>query len=214
MKKQLTILFLLIAGASFAGKGLVVTQTYNSAKDGQHISVTWYVTQTQCKLKMQFSDKDVNTTSYFIPNAQNNQLVTYSDGAATAQKVYYSIPVGGIKANVETPTIERTSQTKELGGVLCEKIIAKTANATTEMWVTKDFKGDYYQFASFFKNSYELKALSAGAVKGFPLASVTKDNTGKVLNSYELVSVSSTEIADTEFTAPADYNNAAEVKAK
>ena len=214
MKKQLTFLFLLIAGASFAGKGLVVTQTYTGAKDGQQVSVTWYVTQAQCKLKMQFSDKDVNTISYFIPNTQSNQLVTYSEAAAATQKVYYSIPVGNIKAAVEMPSIERTSQTKELGGLLCEKIIAKTANTTTEMWVTKDFKGDYYQFASFFKSSYELKALSAGAVKGFPLASVTKDNTGKVVASYELVSVSSTEIADTEFTAPADYKNAAEVKVK
>ena len=217
MKNLITFLFLLITATTFAANGLVVVQTYSTSVEGQQVSVTWYVTEAQCKLKMQFSDKDVNTTSYFIPAAKSSQLLTYSDGATPAglSKVYYRIPVTDIKGAVDGSLAERTGETKSIGGMNCEKVIAKSANSITEMWVTKDFKGDYYRFASFFKNSYELKALSESSIKGFPLSSITKDNSGKVISSYELVSVSSTEIADTEFKVPAEYKSADEVsKAK
>lgn len=208
MKKSITFLFLLVSGLIFAGKGLIVTQKYNSGKDGQQITVTWYITETQCKLKMQFSDKDVNTTTYFIPDMKNNQLLSYSDAAAAgAQKTYYGIPVQNIKAEIEPLRVERTGEAKTISGINCEKIIARSGSTITEMWVTKDFNADYYRFASFFRSSYELKALSGGSMKGFPLSSVTKDNTGKVINSYELVSVSSVEIADSEFVVPAEYKS-------
>ena len=178
MKNSITFLFFLIATATFAANGIVVTQTYSTSVEGQHISVTWYVTDAQCKLKMQFSDKDVNTTSYFIPEANSRQLLTYSDGATPAglSKIYYRIPATDIKGTVDGSLAERTGETKNIGGMNCEKVIAKSANSVTEMWVTKDFKGDYYHFASFFKNSYELKALSESSIKGFPLSSITKDN--------------------------------------
>lgn len=217
MKNYFFLLLLLGTSVVFAGKGLVVTQKYSTTVEGQNVTVTWYVTETQCKLKMLFSDKDVNTTNYFIPDVMSSKLLTYSDGAvpAGASKIYYSFPVAEIKGTLEASTIEHTGEIKQIGGMNCEKILAKTGNNFTEMWVTKDFKTDYYRFASFFKNSYELKALSEGRIKGFPLSSVTKDNSGKVINAFQLLSVSSTEISDTEFNVPAEYKSADEVgKAK
>ena len=50
--------------------------------------------------------------------------------------------------------------------------------------------------------------MSEGKISGFPLSSFTKDESGKVINSYELISVSSTEILDEEFTVPAEYKSA------
>jgi hypothetical protein len=217
MKKTYSIIFLsLVTAIAFAGKGLVVTQKYNTGKDGQSVTVTWYVTETQCKLKMLYSDKDINTVNYFIPDVSSSKLLSYTEGATPAgvPKTYYSIPVSGIKSALEASVVERTGETKMINGMNCEKIISKTATTTTEMWVTKDFKADYYRFASFFKNSNELKALNESSIKGFPLVSVTKDKSGKVLNAYELVSVSATEIADSEFTVPSDYKSAEEVSKK
>lgn len=217
MKKTYSILLLsLITAIAFAGKGIVVTQKYNTGKEGQNVTVTWYVTETQCKLKMLYSDKDINTVNYFIPDMTNGKLLSYTEGATPAgvPKTYYSIPVSGIKSAVEAPVVERTGETKTINGINCEKVIAKTATTVTEMWVTKDFKAEYYRFAAFFKNSNELKALSANSIKGFPIVSTTKDNSGKVVNAYELVSVSTTEIADSEFTVPSDYKSAEEVSKK
>ena len=214
MKKHFLLFVLIVANAIvFAGKGLVVTQKYSTSTEGQNVSVTWYVTETQCKLSMHFSDKDVNTVSYFIPDVKSGKMLAYTDGPTPSgvSKVYYSVPVASIKGDVNTSVTERTGETKMIGGMNCERIVAKSPNWVTEMWVTKDFKGDYYRFASFFKNSYELKVLSEGSIKGFPLASVTKDNGGKVINSYELVSVSSSEISDTEFHVPSEYKSADEV---
>ncbi len=218
MKKQLILFVLLVTGGFvFAAKGLVVTQKYITGTDGQHITVTWYVTETQCKLKMLFSDKDVNSVTYFIPDAEGSKLLTYSDGPVPAGsvKTYFSIPVKDIKTDTENKVnVQRSGELKTLSGMNCEKMVVNSGNTVTEMWVTKDFTADYYRFASFFRSSYELKGLSEGKIKGFPLSSVTRDNTGKVLNGYELISVTSADLADTEFTVPAEYKSAEEVKAK
>ncbi len=209
MKKHALLFILLAVNAIvFADKGLIVTQKYNTGKDGQHVTVTWYITDTQCKLKMVFSDKDVNTTTYFIPDVKRNQLLSYSDAPVPAgmQKTYYGIPVGNIKADAANRVVvERTSETKTISGVICDKVISKIGNTSTEIWVTKEFNANFYMFAQFFKSSNELKALSEGKINGFPLSSVTKDPNGKVVNGYELISVSSTEISDTEFAVPSDY---------
>lgn len=217
MKRSIILLFLFISATiAFAGKGLVVIQKYSTGTGDQNISVTWYITETQCKLKMQFSDKDVNTVSYFIPDTKANTLLTYAEGNTPAgtPKTYFAIPVQNIKASTESFSLQRTGETKEVGGMSCEKIIATSNSSITEMWVTKNFNANYFQFASFFKNSSELKALSDGKIKGFPVSSVTKDNTGKVISNYEMVSVSSTDIADTEFKVPTEYKSVEEITKK
>ncbi|HRG89663.1 MAG TPA: DUF4412 domain-containing protein [Chitinophagales bacterium] len=214
MKKILVSLALLTGAATlFAGNGIVVTQKYNSGNQGRNITVTWYVTPTQCKLKMQYSDKDVNTNTYFIPSG--GQLLTYNDGPVPsgATKAYFAVPVGNIKAKqVSNYTVERTGEVKTIAGAKCEKVIARSGFNVTEIWVSQDFKGEAYRFAPYFQSNAELKALSDAGIPGFPVASVTKDAGGNVVSSYEAVSVSNTDISDAEFTVPAEYKNAAEIK--
>jgi hypothetical protein len=219
MKKYIPLLVLLISvSAAFAGKGLTVTQRYTTAVGGQNVSVTWYVSGNKCKMKMLFSDKDVNTTTYFIPDLAAGKMLSYSDAAVPAgtSKAYFTLPVQSIRGkNAVVLTVEKTGEVKEIAGVKCEKVVAKTANTITEMWVTKDFDADYFKFAPFFKNSYELSALSQGNIKGFPVQSVTKDASGTIISSYEALSVTTTDIADTEFAVPAEYKSAEEIsKAK
>ncbi len=220
MKKSALFLVLAcLASGVFAGKGLVVTQKYTTETVGQSISVTWYVTDTKCKMKMQYSDKDINgTTTYFIPDVAAGKLLTYSDGPVPANsvKAYFTIPVQNIKSsNSIMLTVEKTGEVKDINGFKCEKVIAKSAGSITEMWVTVDFKADCTKFAAFFKNSYELNALNQGKITGFPVSSVTKDASGNVISSTEVLSVSSSEISDGEFSVPADYKSAEELsKAK
>ena len=220
MKKIISIICLVLFVAFvFAGKGLVVTQKYSDANaKGSSVNVPWYVTQTQCKLKMEFSDAKVNTVTWFIPDVASSKLLTYTEGAVPsgAQKAFYSIPVQSIKAdmNASRVSVNRTGETKTVSGMVCEKVIVKTNKSITEMWVTKDFKADYYKFSSFFQNSFELMGLSEEKIQGFPLSSTTKDNSGKVITSYDLISATSSELTESDFAVPAEYKSAEEISKK
>lgn len=217
MKKIITtVVFAVVTILSFADKGIVVTQEYFDANaKGAKVNVTWYVTASQCKMKMEFSDVKVNTVNWFIPDASTNNLLMYAEGAVPsgAQKTFFSIPVQNIKAdmNASRVSVNTTGETKTVSGMLCEKIIVKTNKSITEMWVTKDFKPDYYKFYPFFQNSFELMGLSEEKIQGFPLSSVTKGNTGKVISSCDLISVTSSELTESVFTVPAEYKSAEEI---
>lgn len=212
MNKFVSLFTLLLFSTSLiAEKGMVLTQKYTDANVKANVTVTWYVTESSCKMKMEFNDTKVNTVSWFIPDFGSNQLLTYAEGEVPkgASKNYFAIPVAGIKAAKSTTSttikIERTGETKTIGGINCEKIIANTGTATTEMWVTKDFKAAFYKSSSFFANSHELNALSSGNIVGIPLESTTKDLSGKVINAYSFISAAAISLSASDFTVPADY---------
>lgn len=209
MKLSSLTLLLFISLFSIAEKGLVVTQKYTDANVKASVTVTWYVTENACKMKMEFSDDKVKSLSWFIPDYSSNQLLTYAEGEvpAGAQKTYYAIPVAGIKSNSTSTNfkIERTGETKTIGGMNCEKIIAHATSSTTEMWVTKDFNAGLYKASSFFANSVELNILNTQKISGVPLESITKDNGGKTLSAYSLISAISTQLASSDFAVPEAY---------
>ena len=214
MKKIFSIAFsLFLYGSLFAGKGLVITQKYNDpATKGESITVTWYVTETQCKLKMSVADDKINTNTFFIPDVAGAKLMMYSDGTPPAggKRTYYTMPVQSIKSNIEVSrvSVNKTGSIKTIGGFVCEQLIIKTNRSTTEMWVTKDFRADLYKFYPFFQSSYELLGLNQESIQGVPLESVTKDNGGAIINSYELVSASNSELGNDAFVVPSEYNSA------
>lgn len=217
MKKlMITALSALVFSAAFAGKGIIVEQKFTgSTALGTSITITWYVTDNACKMKMTFSDGTTKTVSDFIPDPKGSQLLLYNEAGApsTGVKTYFVTPLSSIKppANVDATglKVNRTGETQNINGVKCEKVIVNTTTTETEMWVTTDFKCNFYQFASYFRNSYELLGLSAEKMKGFPVKSVTKSLDGTVLSNYDATSVSQTDLADTEFQVPAEYVKAA-----
>jgi hypothetical protein len=222
MKKMiLTILLaVLISALSFAEKGMVVTQKIAGLSGNMQVSTTWYVTQHDCKMKMDFSDGTVKSANWFIPDSKNGKLLMYTEGAvpAGAQKSFYSIPVHDIdpskSMNPSRVKVERTGQTKTIGAVPCEKIIARTNKTITEMWVSQSFQPAFYSFYAFFQDSYELMALSEERIPGFPLSSTTTDMSGKIISSSEFVSAAFSELADSDFKVPAEYKSVEEIAGK
>ncbi len=215
MKKIFAIVcsFVLISTGAFASKGLVITQKYTDASGkGATVTVTWYVSQAQCKLKMAYADDKVNSNNYFIPDAAGGKLLMYSDGVVpgAGQKRYFSVQVQDIKSGIDVSrvTVNKTGETKTIAGIVCEKVVIKTNRSTTEMWITRDFKADFYKFYPFFQSSYELMGLSQESIQGVPLESVTTDNSGAVINSYQLVSATSADLNPTDFTVPSEYMGA------
>lgn len=219
MKRILiTTLLSAILLTGFAEKGWVFTQKFESANaKGQNVTVSWYVTSQHCKMKMEFSDEKVKSVNWFIADAAHHQLLSYSEGAvpAGAQKAFFAIPVQDIRADKSTEvsrvTVEATGETKNVSGLLCEKVLMKTNKNVTEMWVSKDFKPSFYQFYPFFQNSLELMALNEEKMQGFPVTSTTKDNSGKVVSAYQLISAQPSELSAADFQVPAEYKSVEEI---
>jgi hypothetical protein len=215
MKKLVltNVLAIFISALSFAEKGMVITQKMGGMNGNVQVNTTWYVTPHDCKMKMDFSDGTVKSTNWFIPDAKNGKLLMYTEGAvpAGAQKSFYSIPVHDINPsksmNPSRVKVERTGETKTISSILCEKVIARTNKTITEMWVSQSFQPEFYNFYSFFQDSYELMALSEERIAGFPVSSVTKDTAGKVISSSEALSASFTELTESDFKVPAEYKS-------
>jgi Domain of unknown function (DUF4412) len=204
-----------------AGPGVVITQKY-AASDvpaGAVVTVTWYVTQTQCKMKMEYKDDKTNTVNWFLPQFGIGKLQIYTEGdvPAGAQKAYYEVSPQDIKptgaTNVARISVQKTGEIKNIGGFNCEKMIVKTNKGTTEMWVTTDFKPDYFKFYPFFQTSTALMGLNEESIQGFPIEYIIKDNLGNITGSNTFISASKADINDTEFKLPAEYKNAAELAA-
>ena len=219
MKRIISIIaMLVILVNTFAGKGIVVTQKFSSAaNNGAAVTVTWYVTADNCKMKMDFSDSKVNTSTYFIPQTTNGRLITYSDDPTPSglQKTYYEIPLqnikGGSETNVTRVKVEHTGEVKIMSGISCEKLIVRTNKSSTEMWVTKDFKPAFYSFYNYFQNSFELMGLSEEKIGGVPLSSITKDNAGVVISQLDLLSANMQELNESDFKTPAGFVSAEEL---
>jgi uncharacterized protein DUF4412 len=221
MKKTfVVILSLLFVVSAFAAKGLVIKQKVAGGMSSDaNITITWYVSETQCKMKMEYHDEKLNSVNDFIPDLASGKLLMYNEGspAKGGNPTYFAIPQSEIKGGEGMPaqvTLTRTGETKTILGIACEKMVVKSSNSTTEMWVTTDFKADYYKFAPFFRGSYELLALSQQNIQGVPLQSTTKDNSGKILSSTELISASLTDISAAEFSVPSGYSAAAGADSK
>lgn len=207
----LSFLFVCVATVSFAGKGITLQQRYVSPGSDAKITVTWYIQDGRAKMKMDFGDSKVNTSTFFLPDYANKQLLTYSDGAVPSdvQKTYFAVPLAKLELSkqmeVSRIKIERTGEVKEIGGLKCEKLVMTTNKTVTEMWVTKDIKAEFYQNYPYFINSFELLGLSEEKIKGIPMSSVTKDLSGKVINAYEFVLAAVVEHSDAEFKVPAGF---------
>lgn len=202
----------------FGGNGLVITQKYFDNNVKQNVTTTWYVSNTECKMKMTFTDEKVSTTNWFVPDYAHHNLLAYTEGNVPAgtKKAYYTIPLQSIQPDKDKDytriQTEKTSEQKTIGGKKCEKLIARTNKSITEMWVTTDFTPDYFLSFPFFRNSAELNALYDSNTKGFPMESVTKDLSGRVIYSYTFVSATETNFTPADFQVPAEYEKAEQKK--
>jgi hypothetical protein len=206
-------LFLMCAVMSYAAKGYAITQKFKGASNAD-VTVTWYVTDDKCKMKMVLGTEGKQSTPCFIPVLANGQFLTYNEGVGPAgQKVYYKIPVSKVSSeSVTRLNVRKGEQTREIGGLTCEEYTVQTNTNETEMWVSKKFSPVFYKYYAFFKDYVALAGLNQERVKGFPMESVTKDATGKVVSAYSFVSVQEVELSDADFTVPAEYKSVESAK--
>ncbi len=194
----------------FAAKGIVVKQKLSKSGSEASVTVSWYITETQCKMKFETTGGKYSGVTWVIPDVDKGALLMYSETPGSdGIKTYFSVPLASIKpttlANVSRVNVLKTGETQTIAGVTCEKMIIKTNLGSTEMWVTSNFKPALYKFYSYFQNSMELLGLNNDNTPGVPVSSVTKDISGKVTESSEAISVTETELNPSDFTVPSDY---------
>jgi hypothetical protein len=213
----LSILIVMVNMAVFAAKGYVFTQKYTGASNA-NVTVSWYVTDDKCKMKMLFGNSDINSVSWFIPDFTGNLLLSYNEGAVPngVSKAFYKLPIDNVRVQGNNEfsriSIEKTTENKEIGGLVCDKYVVKTNKTETEVWVTRKFSPAFYRYYPFYKDNSALAGLYEGKVAGFPLESVTKDLTGKVVAAYHFVSAVEIELNDADFQVPAEYKSPEEIR--
>lgn len=218
MKKAFVSSTLIMAAiAVFAAKGYVFTQKYIGVSNA-NVTVSWYVTDENCKMKMIFGNAQLNSTSWFIPDMAGGQLLSYNEGAVPAgvQKAYYKLPVDKVRVQqsneVSRITLQKAGETKNIGGINCEKYLIRTNKSETEVWVTQKFAPAFYKFSPFFKDHTALTGLAEENIKGFPIECTTKDLTGKVISAYQFVSATEVDLSEADFKVPAEYKSPEEIQ--
>ncbi|MCW5908218.1 MAG: DUF4412 domain-containing protein [Chitinophagales bacterium] len=220
MKRILTVFALaVLTTTAFAEKGYIITQKFVGISKTD-ITVSWYVSANRCKMKMLFGNGSQTSTTHFIPDITNAQLLTYNESPVVegAQKAYYKIPIDKVSvskdATVGRITVTKTGESKEIGGLNCEKILIKTDKHETEVWVSKKFAPEFYKYYPFFRDHHALAGLSEEKLKGFPVESVTRDLSGKTISAYQFVSATETDFTEADFKVPADYKSPEEIEGK
>ena len=222
MKNIATIIIALFASVQlWAADGIVLTQKYTStANPSANITVTWYIAEGKCKMKMEYSDKTMTTSTVFIPDAASGAILTYAEGAAPAgqKQYYYSVPLNSVDASATAKAgrvrVVKSGETKTISGFVCEKVMVYTSDTETEMWVTKDFQPSFYQFYKYFRNDFALLGLNEDAMKGVPMQITTKDLSGNVLTSATPTAASKQNLSDDTFKVPAGYELAVPAQKK
>lgn len=205
------------AVAAFAAKGYVFTQKYVGASNA-NVTVSWYVTADNCKMKMVFGNQQINSTTWFFPDFAGNQLLSYNEGPVPngVAKAYYKLPIDKVRVEAGNEAtrmvVEKTTESKQIGGLMCNKYVIRTNKTETEVWVTSKFDAAFYRYYPFFKDHSALAGLFDAKVSGFPMESTTKDLTGKVLNAYQFVSATEIELSDIDFKVPTEYKSPEEIQ--
>jgi hypothetical protein len=118
-------------------------------------------------------------------------------------------------------TIEKTGEHEKILGYDATKYLAKTKDATAELWMT-DQLGTFMGFGSGGGNPFgggrpkKPPVLEAwqDAFRGketFPLRSVSSSSDGKRIMKMEVTAIDKTPVADSVFAAPSDYHDMAEM---
>lgn len=198
--------FLFLAAYTFAAKGYAITQKFKGASNAD-VTVTWYVTDDKCKMKMVFGIEGKQSTAWFIPDLATGQLLTYNEAnvAPGKEKTYTAIPLSSITGTVANVAVHKTDEAKDFGGLACDEYVVQSGTTETEVWVSKKFSPAFYKYYAFFKDYVALTGLNQQRVKGFPMQAVTKDTAGKEVNGYYFVSAQEVELSDADFKVPAEY---------
>ncbi len=208
---------LLFSFFAHAGDAVVKMKYIDANIKNAAVELTWFVNDVSCKMEMKYDFDGKSTSTVFIPDVPANNILMYDIKADGKNKILFTLPVSTLKGDTRflfhKSKTEVTKEEKNIAGIPCQKVIFTTERFVCEFWVATSLP-DVSRWANFFQSYPELAAIADAELKGFPLASVIKDLSGKLIASFETISVNQSAISKEEFEVPQGYTKAEDIGRK
>lgn len=202
MKLKLAILPLcLIAMHAFGFEGTVKQSVTNFNGSGSNATMTWYIGAGACRIDMTIIDKELKANNTVLLMNPSSQAITMYETSGTGEKVYYQMNASAVSGDAMNIMVNKTTETKKIGGYNCEKWTVMNNGGTYDVWITKDIDFNAAQYKDFFKGSMEIQALAQQGVKGFPM--LTESRTGA--NASVTNTVTPGAVSAATLSVPAEY---------
>lgn len=170
-----------------------VIEMRQETAEGLSYTLKWYIKGD--RLAYELTDRGAQMR--FVPLVKEGKMLMVTGENKTI------IPVSEITGNAVAQLRGATFQNNGQGRCPYFQQVQQWRMATSEVEsvldVTTDVAISFAEYRDFFKNDYSLCALAASGKAGFPLNSVTRDKTGKVLSRTTIIKVTRMTVADGYF---------------
>jgi hypothetical protein len=201
MHKIFTILFFNIAiltiihAQSFEG----IVEMRQTNAEGISSEITWYIKKDKLAFRIQSNASSGILKMRFVPQPKQNTMFMY---IGTPQgEVKNEIAAQEISSEIDLQRAEvkeiGTKSSAEMGELTV--LLLNTATTSTETEFTKIVDINLAKYSLFIKNDYSVQALLLMNQVGFPINSVTKDKSGRVISKSTVTSVKKTSLPDSFF---------------
>ena len=178
-------------------EGIIEMKQTNA--EGISSEITWYVKKDKLAFRIQSNASSGVLKMRFVPQPKQNTML-----------MYISTPQGEVKNEIAAREISseidlQRAEVKELGTKSSAEmgelniLSLNTATTSTETEYTKSVDLNLSKYAPFIKNDYSVQALLLLNQIGFPVNSITKDKSGRIISKSTVTSIKKTSLPDSFF---------------
>jgi hypothetical protein len=185
----------LLSAQTFEG----IVETRQVGANGVSNDISWYIKKDRIAFELRSNANPAGMKMRFVPQSKQNSLllvVTTSEGEnkseINANDINSEIDMS--RGEVKENGVKNSAEYGEL-----TLLIINTPTTVTETEVSKLIDVNFSKYASFFKNDYAVQGLIRSGQSGFPLNSVTKDKSGKVITKTTVISIRKIPVSESYF---------------
>jgi hypothetical protein len=198
--------FIYILSFIFSFVQIITAQTFEGIVDTRQVGangishdISWFIKKDRIAFELRSNTDPAGMKMRFVPQPKQNSMllvVTTSDGENKTE-----IHANDINAEIDMSKAEvrenGIKSSAEYGEITL--LIINTPGTVTETEVSKIIDVNFSRYASFFKNDYAVQGLIKSGQSGFPLNSVTKDKSGKVITKTTVISIRKIPVSESYF---------------
>lgn len=193
----LLIIFLAFSTAVLSQSFEGIIEMHQITSNGLEYDLKWYIKEGKIAYELSSESSRGAVQMRFVPQKNSNSMLMVSGNTKTEiPSSDITAPIGfsmvGAKLQDKGSVSNKDFQMVKNWQISTEEIIAQVE-------VTTDVKINFSEYKEFFKSDYGLCALAESGKSGFPLNSITKDKTGKILTKTTLKKVTRTPVAESFF---------------
>jgi hypothetical protein len=163
---------------------------------GMTYEVTWYIKKDKIAFEIKTISDNGSLKMRFVPQPQQDNMLMIINNSEKKEIASRDISGDIDLSNAEVST-NGSKESAEFGKV--DLLVISTTEMSTEVEVVREIDVDLSKYAAFLKNDYGIQALIQSKQIGFPLNSVTKDKSGKVISQTKVKSVKKQKVSDDYF---------------